>query len=87
MEELKDFRISLGIGIKEFADSIGVSKSLYEKIEYGFREPSRNFITRLKKKYPQFDTNIFFTRIDHISWKKEKEKVNVKRITRWNREA
>lgn len=67
MEELKDFRTSLGLGIKEVADSIGVSKSLYEKIEYGFREPSRNFITRLKKKYPQFDTNIFFTRINHIS--------------------
>ena len=68
MEELKDFRISLGIGIKEFADSIGGFKIVIrKKIEYGFREPSRNFITRLKKKYPQFDTNIFFTRINHIS--------------------
>ena len=50
----------LGIGIKEFADSIGVSKSLYEKIEYGFREPSRNFITRLKKKNIHNLIRIFF---------------------------
>lgn len=63
MKRLKDFRISLGLTIQEFADSIGVSKSLYEKVESGDRKPSREFTTKFKNKYPQFDVNIFFTTI------------------------
>ena len=47
--------------MKEFADTIEVSNSLYQKVETGDRKPSREFITKLKKKYPQFDTNVFFT--------------------------
>ncbi len=61
MEALKNFRISLGLTIQEFASSIEISKSLYEKVETGIRKPSREFTTKLKKKYPQFDVNIFFT--------------------------
>lgn len=60
MEVLKKFRESLGLSIQAFADSIKVSKSLYEKVEWGTRKPSRNFMERLKLKYPQFDINIFF---------------------------
>ena len=63
MEELKLFRISLGLTTQEFANSIGVSKSLYEKVETKARKPSRTFIEKLKLKYPQFDTNIFFKNI------------------------
>ena len=61
MEVLKKFRISLKLTIQEFANSINVSKSLYEKVESGDRKPSREFTTKLKKEYPQFDVNIFFT--------------------------
>lgn len=61
MEELKNFRLSLGLTIQEFANSIETSKSLYEKVESGDRKPSREFTTKLKAKYPQFDVNIFFT--------------------------
>lgn len=60
MECLKDFRISLGLTIQQFAYSIKVSKSLYEKVEMGARKPSREFISKLKIAYPQFDVNIFF---------------------------
>ena len=60
MEELKDFRISLGLTIKGFAEEIKVSKSLYEKVESGDRKPSREFITKLKTRFPQFDTNLLF---------------------------
>lgn len=60
MRTLKDFRISLNLTIQEFSSSIGVSKSLYEKVESGNRKPSREFTTKLKKIYPQFDVNIFF---------------------------
>lgn len=60
MEILKNFRNSLNLTVKEFASSIEVSKSLYEKVERGDRKPSRKFTTKLKKIYPQFDVNIFF---------------------------
>jgi len=60
MEELKEFRNSLGLTLVEFANEIGVSKSLYEKVESGFRKPSREFTTKLKTKYPEFDVNSFF---------------------------
>lgn len=61
MEILKKFRVSLNLTTQEFSNSIGVSKSLYEKVETGARKPSREFTTKLKAKYPQFDVNIFFT--------------------------
>jgi transcriptional regulator with XRE-family HTH domain len=60
MEALKKFRQSVGLTTTEMAEKIQVSKSLYEKVELGFREPSRKFIQKVKKTYPQFDTNIFF---------------------------
>ena len=60
MEELELFRKSLGITRQEFANNIRVSKSLYEKVATGQRRPSRNFVEKLKQKYPQFDVNIFY---------------------------
>lgn len=65
MEALKEFRISLGLSKLDFAKEIGVSFSLYKKIESGEREPSRNFIQKLKITYPQFDTNLFFAIYRH----------------------
>lgn len=61
MKALKDFRNSLNLTAQEFANEVGISKSLYDKLETGARKPSREFLTKLKKKYPQFDVNIFFT--------------------------
>lgn len=60
MQQLKDFRVSLGLTIPQFATEIKVSKSLYEKVETGVRKPSREFLTKLKHRYPQFDINILF---------------------------
>lgn len=60
MEELKNFRKSLNLTTANFAEQIKVSKSLYEKVETGARKPSREFIAKLKQKFPQFDVNIFF---------------------------
>lgn len=61
MEELKKFRNSLGFTASKMAEKIGVSKSLYDKIESGQRKTSREFTTKLKQAFPQFDVNIFFT--------------------------
>ena len=60
MKELELFRKSLNLTRQEFADAIKISKSLYEKVETGQRKPSRNFVEKLKHKFPQFDTNIFY---------------------------
>lgn len=61
MEKLKQFRIDRNLTIIEISNKIGVSKSLYEKVELGIRKPSREFTTKFKKNFPEFDVNIFFT--------------------------
>lgn len=60
MEELKKFRISKKLTVTEISKKIGISKSLYEKVELGIRKPSREFTTKFKKIFPEFDVNIFF---------------------------
>lgn len=60
MEELILFRKSLNLNKKEMAAKLKISYSYYEKIESGERKASNNFLTKLKKKFPQFDINIFF---------------------------
>lgn len=57
---LKKFRESMNLTQSAFAKSIGVSVSFYIKIELGIRKPSREFISKLKAKYPEFDVNNFF---------------------------
>jgi transcriptional regulator with XRE-family HTH domain len=63
MEWMKKFRNSKGLTTSEMADKLGISKSFYEKIEYDDRQPSRNFMERFKKAFPDFDMNIFFCKI------------------------
>lgn len=60
LDELKKFRLEMGLTVSNMANEISVSKSFYEKIEMGIRKPSSNFIKKLKFRFPQFDTNIFF---------------------------
>lgn len=57
---LRDFRLKQRKSIKEMSDSIGVSKSAYEKVEYEQRTPSYNFVRKFKKTYPQCDTDYIF---------------------------
>lgn len=54
------FRKDLNLTIDDMATKIGVSSSFYEKIEYGDRNPSFNFITLFKKTFPTADTNYIF---------------------------
>lgn len=60
MNTIKSFREQLGMSMNEFANKINMSLSMYEKIEYGYREPSKKFIEKLKETFPYIDTNIFF---------------------------
>jgi transcriptional regulator with XRE-family HTH domain len=60
MECLKEFRKEKGLTTKEMTDVLGISLSLYEKVEYSNRRPSREFLSKFKKVFPSFDMNIFF---------------------------
>jgi|LGOV01.1.fsa_nt_gb putative transcriptional regulator len=51
---------------KEMARLIGLSISFYTKVENNTKNPSYNFIFKVKNKFPNFDTNIFFTPQNHI---------------------
>lgn len=58
---LAKFRAEKGLSIMDIAKKIGVSASFYEKIEYGQRKPSYNFIVKFKTAFPESDVGIFFT--------------------------
>ena len=64
---LKKLRESKKLTLSEMAEIIGVSKSLYEKIEYGDRTPSANFIMKFKLRFPEEDINNFFIAKAHDS--------------------
>lgn len=59
--KVNDFRISKGIGIKEFAYKLGFSVSFVSKIICGNKNPSANFLLKIKEAYPDTDMNIFFS--------------------------
>ncbi len=64
--KLLDFRLSSGLTIREMALTVGISKSYYEKIESGLRNPSFNFIDKFKTKFKNADTDsLFFTYSQH----------------------
>lgn len=67
MDWIKQFRQTKNFDTQEMAENIGVSKSLYEKVEYGQRTPSASFISKFKKAFPEVDTNLFFTNTKHVS--------------------
>lgn len=52
---LRDFRKIKGLSAKSLANAMGISESLYEKVEYGYRNPSYGFTTKLKRIYPDVD--------------------------------
>ena len=67
MNWLVKFRREKGYTRNEMAKALGVSVSLYEKIEYGDRRPSGNFLGKFKKAFPSFNMNIFFDKSLHES--------------------
>ena len=67
MKVLKDFRKQYGYSREQMARMLDISTSLYNKIEFGQRQPSQNFMTKFKAAFPSFDMNIFFTSCKHDS--------------------
>lgn len=57
------FRKERKLSISDMAKIVGISESYYEKIEYGDRSPSYNFLIKFKRAFPEANTdNIFLTK-------------------------
>lgn len=52
---LQNFRQSKNLSTEEIATKIGASTSLYEKVEFGRRNPSYGFVSKLKNAFPEVD--------------------------------
>ena len=70
-DNLIKFRYEQNKSIVEFAKILGISHSLYYKIEIGERNPSYNFLCKFKDAYPNANIdNIFFNnKLDKLSKK------------------
>ncbi len=66
MKFLSELRKDKKLSTVEMAEFIGVSESLYTKIEYGARKPSRSFMQKFKNAFPECDMNIFFNEQLHV---------------------
>jgi transcriptional regulator with XRE-family HTH domain len=61
VKKLKKFRLLEELSQVNFAKKIGVSISLYEKVERGDMLASRNFMSKIKNEYPEINIDeIFF---------------------------
>ena len=65
MDALKKFRTENQLSREQMAQNLGISVSLYNKVEFDARTPSGNFLKRFKSAFPNFDMNIFFINSSH----------------------
>ena len=77
MNPLREFRQTTGLSQDRMARRMGVSMSMYEKVERGFAKPSRGFMEKLKEQFPDASIDeIFFSQykdIDENGTKAEEE--------------
>lgn len=67
LKPLRDLRISNKLTQKEIANKVGVSLSMYEKVERGTIQASRNFIEKVKSEFPHISIDyIFFSQEQHL---------------------
>ncbi len=64
MLRLKNFRKEKGKTQESMARSLGITLSMYEKVENGKTGASAAFMKRLKKSYPDADINYIFFETD-----------------------
>lgn len=63
MEKLREFRESLHLSQKSMAIGLGVSPSYYYKIESGYQNPSYEFLSKFKRRFPNVSVDqIFFSK-------------------------
>ena len=67
MEKLKEFRKNLGISQEAMARKLGITLSMYEKVETGRTGASASFMRRFKRAYPAESIDfIFFSDISNV---------------------
>lgn len=59
-EKLRKFRISKGLKRKQMAERLGVTLSLYEKVEGGNAGVSAAFMRKLKNAFPEVNIDEMF---------------------------
>lgn len=57
--KLKQFRLDKGLTQEKMAKLVGISKSMYEKLEYEQVRPSLETIEKFKAVFKDIDLNIF----------------------------
>lgn len=57
--KLKEFRLKKGLTQEQMAKLVGISKSMYEKLEYNQARPSMETIEKFKAVFKDLDLNIF----------------------------
>ena len=63
MDKLKELRKSHGLTRSAMAEKIGLTLSMYEKVESGRYNASAGFMRRLKEAFPEISIDeIFFAR-------------------------
>ena len=62
--KLINFRKDMGLSSEAMAKKIGISTSFYDKIEYGDRNLSFNFITLFKTAFPKAEVDEIFFKND-----------------------
>ena len=60
-KKINEFRKKQGLTAEAFTKKIGLSSSAVLKVLYGEREPSRNFLKRMKQAFPDADMNDILT--------------------------
>ena len=62
MERLRNFRKSQGLSQKDMAEKLGITLSMYEKVEGGRTGASAAFMSRVKSAFPEIVIDdIFFS--------------------------
>ncbi|MCI8346583.1 MAG: helix-turn-helix transcriptional regulator [Bacilli bacterium] len=56
---LKEFRLKKEKTQQEMADLVGITQSMYEKLEYNERKPSVETIQKFKTVFKDFESEIF----------------------------
>lgn len=58
-DKLIAFRKSKGLTLQQMADKLSITKSMYEKLEYGDANPSIATLQRFADNFEDFDIEIF----------------------------
>ena len=74
MDKLKAFRNTTGLSQDNMARKIGVSLSMYQKVERGAVRATRGFMDKLKAAYPHVSIDVMF--FSEASKKSKRENID-----------